>query len=267
MELTPNIKKAIQRYAPVEAEGLTLYPVVMAEREEFEYARPAIDMMQQSMPPVYAAMPLLSAYYKMDYEAAMKGEEPVGLFAGALLMLALSLRLGTGLTAEERLGLFRLKADGEDMSCLLAVTFWADGEELHSVTPVQFQRLREIIAAQNGIELTPEDANAELVEAERALHEMEGAALSGDAGEKIAAVCALCRVDEDEVEQWPILKFQTRAKTWQRIIGFAVCGVAQAQGGRWKGGNPYPSMFYERTDRESGALRPINEVTRGMTAQ
>lgn len=267
MELTPNIKKRIQRYAPVEAEGLTLYPVKMAEREEFSYASPAIDMVQQSMPPRYAAMPLLSVYYKMDYEAHVEGRAPTGLFVGALLMLALSLRLGTGRTAEERLSLFRVKTDAQDESRLTAVTFWAEGEEMHSVTPVQFQRLRAIIAAQNGIALTSEDANPELVEAERALQEAGGAALSGDIGEKIATVCALCHVDEEEVEDWPILKFQTRAKTWQRILGFAVCGAAQAQGTRWKGGNPYPSLFYERTDYESGALRPMSDVTKGMTAQ
>lgn len=267
MALTPNIKKRIQRYAPVEAEGLTLYPVTMAEREDFTYARPAIDMIQQSMPPLYAAMPLLSAYYKMDYEAHREGREPAGLLAGALLMLALSLRLGTGLTAEERLKLFRLKVDAQDPSRLTAVVFWAEGEEMHSVTPVQFQRLREIIAAQNGITLTSEDANPELVEAERVLQETEGAALSGDFGEKIATVCALCRVEEDEVEEWPLLKFQTRAKTWQRIMGFMVCGIAQAQGSRWKGGNPYPSLFFERTEHESGALRPMSDVTRGMAAQ
>lgn len=267
MALTPYIKKRIQRYEPVEAEGLTLYPVTMAEWEDFIYARPAIDMVQQSMPPLYAAMPLLSAYFKMDHEAVTAGQEPVGLFAGALLMLALSLRLGTGRTAEERLKLFRLKVDAQDQSRLTAVVFWAEGEEMHSVTPVQFQRLREIIAAQNGIALTSDDANPELVEAERALHEAESAALSGDLGEKIAAVCALCRVEEAEVEEWPILKFDTRAKAWQRIMGFMVCGIAQAQGSRWKGGNPYPSLFYERTDHESGALRPMSDVTRGMTAQ
>lgn len=267
MELTPNIKRHIQQYEPVDVDGLTLYPVTMAEREEFEYARPAIDLVQQSMPPVFAAMPLLSAYYKMDYDAHQAGEDPVGLFAGALLMLALSLRLGAGLAAEERLSLFRMKTEAQDPSRLTAVTFWADGEEMHSVTPVQFQRLREIIAAQNGITLTSENANPELIEAERALQEAEGAALSGDMGEKIAVVCALCHAEEAEVEEWPILKFQNRAKSWQRIMGFMVCAIAQAQGSRWKGGNPYPSLFFERTDHESSALRPISDVTRGMTAQ
>lgn len=265
MELTPNIKKRIRRYLPVETEGLTLYPVTMAEREEFEYARPALDLVQQSLPVTYAAMPLLSAYYKMEYEAAQNGEENVGLFAMALLALALSLRLGTGLTPEERLRRFRIRVDAEDRSRLAAVEFWQDGEELHSVTPVQFQRLRAIMAAQNGVELTSEDANPELVEAQRELLEMGGASLSGDFAQRMATVCALCRVDEETVDAWPILKFKTMAAAWQRIVGFAVCAVAQAQGTQWKGGNPYPSMFYERTDHSNGALRPMNELTRGMT--
>lgn len=267
MELTPNIKKKIHRYEPVETEGLTLYPVTMAEREEFEYARPALDIVQQSLPVTFAAMPLLSAYYKMDYDAAQNDREPTGLFAGALLMLALSLRLGTGLEMEKRLKLFRLRPEAEDQSRLAAVEFWEDGEELKAVTPVQFQRLREIIAAQNGVELVSENANAELVAAERELQELEGAPLSGEFGEKLATVCALCRVEEDEIDRWPILKFKTMAQTWQRIVGYGVCSVAQAQGSRWKGGNPYPSLFYERTDHQNMALRPMVDVTRGMTPQ
>ena len=267
MELTPNIKKRIRRYQAVETEGLTLYPVKMAEREEFYYARPALDMVQQSLPVAYAAMPLLSAYYKMEYEAARNGENNVGLFAMALLALALSLRLGTGRTPEERLKLFRIRVDAKDPSRLAAVEFWQGGEELRSVTPVQFQRLRPIMAAQNGVELTSEDANPELVEAERELQELGGANLSGDFSQRMATVCALCRVEEDDVEEWPILKFKTMAETWQRIVGFAVCAVAQAQGTQWKGGNPYPSLFYERTDHYNAALRPMDEVTRGMTQQ
>lgn len=55
------------------------------------------------------------------------------------------------------------------MGRLKAVEFTVDGEETHRVTPVQFQRLREIAAAQNGIELASPEANPELIEAQREL--------------------------------------------------------------------------------------------------
>ena len=90
MELSRNIKRAADRYEPVETAGLTLWPIRVCEQEEFERARPAIDVIQQALPVRYAVMPLLTAYWVMDLESMERGEEPVGLFNRALAFLALS---------------------------------------------------------------------------------------------------------------------------------------------------------------------------------
>ena len=50
MELSRNIKRAADRYEPVETAGLTLWPIRVCEQEEFERARPAIDVIQQALP-------------------------------------------------------------------------------------------------------------------------------------------------------------------------------------------------------------------------
>lgn len=264
MELSQTIKRACRRYESVEAEGLTLYPILVEEIELFEMARPSIDIVQQSLPVAYAAMPLLAAYYEMEYRAQENGEEPIGLFASALLMLVLSLRLGKGLPAEERMARLRLSVDREHPEKLRSVDFTLNGEEMCRVTPVQFQRLREIIAAQNGIELAAPEANPELLEAQRDLAQMNGVPLSGCVWERIAAIAALEHVDEAEIDQWPILKLQEKTKTWQRIIGYMVCAVAEAQGTKWKNGNPHPSLFYEKEDIGNTALRPAEMATQHL---
>lgn len=263
MAISQSIKRACRRYEDVKVDGLTLYPVLVEEMETFEIARPGIDIVQQSLPVAYAVMPLLTAYYKMDYSAVERGEEPVGLLSRALLMLALSLRLGKGLTLEERLRQFRCRVDRQDPSRLTGVEFLLNGEELWRVTPVQFQLIREIIAEQNGIELTPTEANPELVEAQRLLAEMNGGAqLSGNQWERVSTVAALEHVDEAEIDGWPIRKLLEKGKTWQRIVGYAVCSVAEAQGTKWNHGNPYPSLFYSRENEGNTALRPVEETTR-----
>lgn len=264
MELSQAIKRACRRYEGVEAEGLTLYPILVEEIELFEIARPSIDIVQQSLPVAYAAMPLLAAYYEMEYRAQENGEAHIGLLANALLMLVLSLRLGKGLPIEERMARLRLSVDREYPERLKSVNFTQNGEEMCSITPVQFQRLREIIAAQNGIELVSEDANPELVQAERDLAEMNGAALKGGIAERIGTIAALCHAEEGEIDEWPILKLQSREKAWRRITGYLICGVAEAQGTKWRGGNPYPSLFYEKADVGTSAVRPVESVTQGM---
>ena len=139
-----------------------------------------------------------------------------------------------------------------------------DGEEVHRITPVQFQRLREIIAAQNGIRLASPEANPELIEAQRELARMNGAPLSGDPYERFSTVAALEHVEETDIDRWPILKLRNKTKTWQRIVGYAVCAVAEAQGTTWKNGNPYPSLFYEKEDAGNTGLRPMEQATRNL---
>ena len=264
MALSQTIKTACRRYEEIETDGLALYPILVEELETFELARPGIEIVQQSLPVTYAAMPLLAALYRMEYDALQRGEAGIGLFPRALLMLALSLRLGRGLPAEKRTGMFRCKVDPEDMGCLKAVEFTVDGEETHRITPVQFQRLREIVAAQNGIQLASPEANPELIEAQRELARINGAPLSGDPYERISTVAALEHVEETDIDQWPVLKLRDKTKTWQRIVGYAVCAVAEAQGTTWKNGNPYPSLFYEKEDAGNTGLRPMEQATRNL---
>ena len=123
------------------------------------------------------------------------------------------------------------------------------------------------MAAQNGIEIVNEDANPELVQAERDLAELNGAALKGGISERIGTVAALCRAEEEEIDGWPILKLRNRERAWQRITGYLICGIAEAQGAKWKSGNPHPSLFYEKADAGGGAVRPIESVTQGMEAR
>ena len=129
-----------------------------------------------------------------------------------------------------------------------------------SVT-ANFSKLLE----QNGLRLTPEEANPDLVEAERELAEMNGGIrLTGDVWERIAAVAALEHADEPEMDAWPVRKLQVKTDTWQRILGYAACTVAEAGGTRWKNGNPFPSLFYGRETAGNTALRSVEETTRYM---
>lgn len=264
MAISQTIKTACRRYEEIETDGLVLYPILVEEMEVFEMARPGMEIVQQSLPVAYAAMPLLAALYRMEYDAMQRGEAGIGLLPRALLMLALSLRLGRGLEPGKRTGMLRCKVDPADMGCLKAVEFTVDGEEVHRITPVQFQRLREIIAAQNGIRLAPPEANPELIEAQKELVQMNGAALSGDLYERISTVAALEHVEEADIDRWPVLKLQDKTKTWQRIVGYAVCAAAEAQGTTWKNGNPYPSLFYERESAGNTGLRPVEQATRNL---
>lgn len=248
-ELPLQIKKAIRRYKPVSAEGLVLYPVRVKDYDQFQLARLALEALQQSFPVAYLSMPILQAFYKLDYEAAVSGKDPTGLFYSALLGLALSLRIGEGLDEEKRVKQFTIRADSNDPSKLLRVTAFVNGEEMISVTPVQYARIRPIMAEQNGIYLYGTDANPELVEAKRLMRRND---LTGTIDDEIDFVSLLG--DTEDVDEWPILKLQNKAEAMLRVLDYMLCGINEGAGMQWKGGNPVPHPWLRKEQVSSGVI-------------
>lgn len=255
-ELPFSIKKAIRRYEKIDFEGLFVWPVLVKEYDEFLVARPALEVLHQSLPVAMMRIPLLSAYYRMDYEARRNGEPMVGLFSRALLGLALSLRLGEGLPIDERVRIFQIEADREDGAKLVRLRFMDSGGEVHEILPQQYAELRKIIAAQNGVRLESDEANPDIVNAQKKMGS-GGVALDVSADALISSVAALSHADEKDIDEWPILKLEKRAQTYLRFMQYLVNGVGEMSGATWKGGNPVPHPYFERTDNGRAPMSPL----------
>lgn len=264
MESLPlHIRRAVRRYEPVKTDGLTLWPVRVAEYEEFMIAQPAVDAVQQSFPAKWMAVPLLQAFFSMELEARQAGEPPVGLFYRACLFLALAMRLGEGQEAEARVERFTPMVDPERPDKLVCLRWTGEDGEEGQITPVQFQRLRPILAAQNGIELASETANPELLAADRDLKEMGGPNLKMSLDDLVGAMAALSGQDEGDVEDWPIRKMNSRRRVYDRVLGYLICGIGEAGGAKFKHGNPYPSPYFDR-DEGLGTLKPLEGFAGGQ---
>ena len=261
-DLSLEMAKAVRRFEPIKTEGLTLYPIRVKDIDEFTLARPAIEFMQQSLPVALLSKPLLQAYYQMELDAAADGQPGSGYFYKSILFLLLALRAGDGFPAEKRMELVDLEPNGDDPMRLKSVLIFVDGE-VKKITPMQFQRLRPILAAQNGIELISENANPELVQAERDLAEINAPNLRYDVSTLKATIATVSGADESDMEEWPILKLLRRRDAVQRLVGFVTCSFAESQGGKWKHGNPYPSPLYEREIDYCGGLIDMSTFAGG----
>ena len=257
MELSSSIKKKIRRYEAVTAEGLTLYPITVAEYDEWCMARPGIEAMQQAFPARLMSMPILSAMYRMDMEALINGTESDGLFYRCLLGLALALRLGEGEPVDSRLKRFHIQSDKRDPLKLIGLRYLKDGEEFITITPIQFQRVRPIIAAQNGAEVQPDDVNPELLQAERDIAESNSPKLDVSIEDMMVSVAVFSGADESEMDDWPILKLLRRSEAIKRVLDYMVCGIGECSGSSWKGGNPAPHPFFARVRETSASLIPM----------
>ena len=255
-----NIMAAIRRDQPVEIDGLTFYPVLMDEFEEFAAARESLELMQQTLPIKYLTMPFLSAVYALDYDLTKNGQPSTGMFARTLQLLALSMRILKGLPMQRRISSFQLNVDGDDPSILKKITFLKDGEERLSITPMQFARYRPILAAQNGVELPDESANLDILESERILNEKNAKPLDTNIDDLIASIAVVTKCDESEIFSWSIRKFFLRRKAIDRILSFVVCGIGELSGRvKWKGGNPAPSWCFDKAKGLSSALISASE--------
>lgn len=261
-DLSPEMVKAVRRFEPIETEGLTLYPIRVKDIGEYTIARPAIEFMQQSLPVALLSKPLLQAYYQTDIDTTADGQPGSGLFYKSILFLLLALRAGDGLTAEKRIELVDLELKEDDPTKLKSVLIFVNGG-VNRITPMQFQRLRPILAAQNGIELLSENANPELVQAERDLAEMNAPKLQYRVETLKATIATLSGADESDMEDWPILKLLLRRDAVQRLVGYITCSFAEAQGGKWKHGNPFPSPLYDREIDYCGGLIDMSTFAGG----
>lgn len=264
MEIPFEINRKILRYEPIECEGLTFYPIRVSEYSEYSIARSAIEFIQRRLPVSYWSMPILSAFFKIDYEAIERDGQPaINMFANALLFLCLSLRLGEGMSPEMRLRLLTPIVNRDDPYKLIALEFTDSLGQKKRITPVQFARLRPILAAQNGLKLVSDNANPDLVDAENDVAAANGPKLDVTVDNLIAAVAAITNIGESDIDEWPILKLLKRQETYRRMLNFVICGIGETQGTKWKGGNPYPDPFFSRISEDSSAAIPIETYAGG----
>lgn len=269
-KLPERIQKAVNRYKPVSVEGITFYPILMDEFDEFAKTLPVLEFLPQSLPVALAKMPLLEAFNTIELTNIWLKEnepekiaepifEPIKLSA---LLLILALRLGRGEKTEERLERCWIDYTGETFKGL--VLRGNDGEAIE-ITPRLFQRLRPILAAQNGVEMESENANPEIIKAEQQIAAQRTPKLKPDPVSRISWVAYKCGVGEDEIYSWPIAKFSRRERVIRIDENFLACQIGQMSGMvDWKksGGPPFPHPYLER-DQEMLASVEIGSIGGG----
>lgn len=262
-EIPARIQAKIRRYAPVEVDGVLLYPVTVDEYDLFSQAREAIEFVQQSLPVAYVSMPLLQAYYSIDVNSLVDAHLPSGLLAKTMLFLALALRIGKGDPLESRIRRFKIRTNPSDIERLQAISFDINGEERFDITPAKFQRWLPVLAAQNGLTLPSDTDNPELLRTEAILQAKQGLDVDVSIESMVSSVALFSGVDDEDIYDWPILKLTHRRQALQRAMDYVICGIGEASGTTWKKGNPVPNPFFPRKKEGSLAAIPMGEFAGG----
>lgn len=233
--------EAMLRGDPEEWNGLLVYPVRMRDYPLLLTAQESITASQQSFPAPWCTVRYLDALYGME-----------GMFPRLCLMLGLAFGLPV---REERLPLYP-EVKGDKLLSLRVV----QGERAGTITPRNFGELRTVIARQNGLELPDETQNAELVEAQNDLRSKDALPLKGDFEALIYAVALKAGVEPQSIMDWTVRRFQATERALDRATGHLMASITLAAGGKFKGGNPYPSWKYDR-EEQTQAIEPLSALS------
>lgn len=247
--------EALLRCEPIEWNGLTLFPIKVCQYEQFSMARDGLMLSQQTLPAKYISMRYLEALYAWDFDSMQAEGKKSGVFGRCIRFLILALRLSE---AEDGTVPIMLTTDTKEPRTLVSIEIHQE-DSVVRITPKDFNTLRPLLAEQNGLELPDAEHNAELEEAEREITAANAADLAIDFEDLLYSVSKEWGESIGNLLDWPIRRFEKAQKAIDRCIGFRLSYLAEAQGCKFKNGNPYPTWKFNRRCGLTPALMSAGE--------
>ena len=252
MQFNRDIITAVRKGEPINAFGLTLYPITMKDYDEYVLCKDAFAIMHGSLPAGYLSYDFLNALFvmAMDERASGNAEQNdnkfIAAFQRTLRVFYLALRVSEEEIRQIANGI-TYKPLNEDVVGIDKIVVHQNGKETE-ITPSLFSaRIRPLIAYQNGIDLPDENANPELIRLYNKIHEHDNTIrFKSDIDDLIASVAYLSGVQPKDIVDWTIREFEYRIKAIERDKRYTLCGQAEMSGfASFKNGNPAPSWCYD----------------------
>lgn len=242
--------EALDNDEPIQIEGFTLYPIQVRHFRIFDAARSSLLIRQGGLPVEYAVMPYLGALYAMDYDARKENGQALGYIRNLVTMLALAMRF----PADALLRNSHIKVTEQDDRKLVSIDFQA-GETYLRLTPEIFDRIRPILAEQNGMTLPDEAENIDLVEADSDIAAKNSESLKLDFRTLLSSIARDQRCRRSDLMDYTIREFLELRDAIERDKMFTICQMAEYAGDvKFPKGNPYPSWCYDRGGKRSSMI-------------
>lgn len=249
--------RKIRRGEEIECLGLKFSPLYMKDYDVWMNAKTALTIRQSTLPVSLAVKPYLAAIFQMEIESQSMNGENIGLWASIMLILCLALRLPFANCTDLIQPTLNEK---NELKGLRIRQLLPDNDITVNITASQFERIRQLICAQNKEELPDESENPELVQAQIDLSKIHGTDLNISTSDLLASVAYKSNVREKDMDEWTIYEFISRHAAIQRDTMHGLNRIAEASGATWKTGNPYPSWCYERKEDMLGGFTPVGEL-------
>lgn len=244
---------AFLNYEPIELNGLVYYPITVADYQKWQAVKPVLCLRQGTLPAVYACMTFLQCVWALDYNAKINdGGQASGPWDTLVCILALSLRLSD---SDE----IQAIGNPETPNELSHIRIIKDGQQ-HDISPMDFMQVRKLIADQNGAELPDEADNPELIEAASDIQNMNAARLNYSVADMLTSVASAKGLRRKDLYDWPVKEFEDESRALRRRYGYFLASIAESQGAKFKGGNPYPTWMFDKAKDEFAGLISMEQL-------
>ena len=250
MELSSIYAEALENDEPIQIEGLTLYPIKMRFYRQFHGNKASLLIRQSSLPVDYAVMSYLLALFAMDFDVYEESKTTLGFMSSLLRILSLSTRLPVDALAKSA----NYETDENDQRILKCIHFRI-GENIIHLTPALFDKVRVIIAEQNGLELPDETENVDLVESEMDIAAKNTGDVEFNMRTLLASVARDQRCRREELLEYTIREFDDLRNAIERDKLFTIYRTAELSGNiKFENGNPVPSWCFERKGKSNSLI-------------
>ena len=256
-------KVKARRGEPIEALGLTFYPITMSHYEDFLSLKNILTLRVTTLPVQYVSMSYLSALWAVDIDCYLGTGKALGVFERVMKLLYLTLRLEYSKEVLDK----TVYCDSKSPRELVRIEVKQNNETI-SITPREFaSKIRPIIAEQNGLKLPNESYNPQLVQAEHEMAEDQQGELNFDIDALISSVAYQSKIPEREIYDWTVLQFEHRREAIDRDKNYMLFRQAELSGMvKFPKGNPFPSWCFDKSNTLSPVLRRADDLKGNFAA-
>lgn len=258
MNVADKYIKEVRENKPIRYEGLEFYPLTVKDYALFRGAKPAMEIMQSSLPPDLARLSWCVCLDELDKRAKEETGKEAGFLASIMLLMAVALRLDF---KHDPYAISLAKHEGKLKSIIIK-------RKTDTVPKIistrQMSEVRQILALQNSYEIPDERWNAELVRAQQYLNAQKTSDVVFDLETLVYSVAANMKCRAAEIWEWPIREFQLMQAGIDRSLNYQIYTAAEASCRvKFKNGNPYPTWKFERKASLPAGFMSIGELDAG----
>lgn len=239
---------------PIEAFGLKIYPILTRDIYDFSET---IDILRLNPMEIQASHPEVNlgniSCLELIISLALENKDMLNKFL-KILSLAFHIDDINDIKLGERKG-------------KVALIVTQDGIDIE-ISIGKFDKIKDIICYQNGIEVVDLLQNQRILEANKRIDMMNSQGSETTIEDQIYSLSAISKVDVKEIEKWSIYRFKKMIEAHDNILHYQIFKSAEMSGFvKFKSGNPFKSWITKTKDTTKD-LKTISELSKtfGMDA-